>query len=249
MSQPVEVAQERPEVPGHAVVGVVPQQFPTQRDALLSYRVMPMVLTPKADAPQATAKAIARRLLHHDPAAFPRPSPIEREAQQVEATTSLRSRLWRRLTWRRRCKAHQPCLVRVKTQAVLAESLRQHFLRAAGILLRLEDQHEVGSGKSCCAPRKATYSSRASVRRKRGGSAESASSVRYATRRSSTLATKARARGSRSPQARTARSSFRSSASTATSSARRRFAGSTALARSIGALVRLASQNESSASR
>jgi len=49
VSQPVEVAQERPEVPGHAVVGVVPQQFPTQRDALISYRVMPMVLSGSAE--------------------------------------------------------------------------------------------------------------------------------------------------------------------------------------------------------
>src|SRR5450432_4469983 len=104
-----------------------------------------MVLAPKADAAQATTEAVLRRLLHHRPSTFPGPSPVRRETEQVEATTSLCPRLRRRRTRRRRCETHEPRLVRVKAQAVLAESLRQYILHSAGVLLRFKHQHEVVS--------------------------------------------------------------------------------------------------------
>ena len=65
------------------------------------------------------------------------------EAEQLEATGVVRIRARRLGTTTRFGETHQPRLLRVQAQAVLAESLRQHLQHPTSIHFRLENDHEV----------------------------------------------------------------------------------------------------------
>jgi hypothetical protein len=67
------------------------------------------------------------------------------EAQEIERTGALPTGRTLTRTPGRLAEGHQPGFVRVKGQAVLRESLREHGQNPSGIALHLEDQHGIVS--------------------------------------------------------------------------------------------------------
>src|SRR5579884_4500419 len=86
-----------------------------------------------------------RRLPLDHPVAFPRPSPVVREPQQVE-TARLGSPAATRTGTRTRNggpKRHQPGLLRVERQAILAETFRQYVEHPPSVRFASETDHDV----------------------------------------------------------------------------------------------------------
>src|SRR5437879_13031395 len=110
---------------------------------LLPNRSMAVHPTPLGNRPSCPPEPAASRAPLHHPVALPRPCPVMREPQQVKSA-------WPRFltgtravgpTWRP--KGHQPGLIRVDRQAVLAETLRQHLQHSPGVFFPAEPHDEI----------------------------------------------------------------------------------------------------------
>src|SRR5271165_6555780 len=112
-----------------------------QRLVLFRDRAMPVPLAPLPDRLGEAADPAGRRAALNRLLASPGLPPVMGEAQEVKRTGPL-LRL-RTTPLLRPLERHQPRLVRVEGQAVLAEPLRQDLHHTPRVRLVLEADHEV----------------------------------------------------------------------------------------------------------
>ena len=138
---PVAKARERYRVPGDAVVPVVPAELRRQVRLLHADRPVPVCPKPVRDCFERTAEAFAGGLLLHHPAALKGPGPVVGETQQVEGTGRRRARPLSLAA--RTAEGHQPSLLGMEGEAVLAKTLGQHVQHPARIVFTFENDDEV----------------------------------------------------------------------------------------------------------
>ena len=115
-------------------------QLATQRRVLLGQALVPIPSAPLTDFPQRSAESVLGRLALHHPSPLPGASPVVGEPQHREAAPALRAAP---LSSRRTAKIHHPRLVRVKTETVLLQPLRQHPKHPPRVVFVLEHQHRI----------------------------------------------------------------------------------------------------------
>ena len=104
---------------------------------------MAMVATPPGDGSQGAAKPILGRLTLHHPVVLLGQAPVVREPQQVKRARTWPSRVTSALSPSGLIERHQSGLVRMKSQPVSGEALREYFQYPSGIFFGLEDQDRI----------------------------------------------------------------------------------------------------------
>src|SRR4030042_5686020 len=130
---------ERADVPGHAVVPVVPAHHCAQMCVLVADGHVPVPFAPLACSLERASETLVAGLVLQGPSTFARLAPVVREAEQVEAPPVRHIVIPRRGP----LEIYDPCLVGMPWKTVLLKAPRQYGFAPAGVGFPPEGHHHV----------------------------------------------------------------------------------------------------------